>query len=100
MAERSGRWDRVAAGFGLGVLAHVVVVGGLVALPRRGPEILGARDMAVLVIGATQLVYLVPLVWIARRGGRRQLARGLVLLGAVTALLNAGCWGLALGGAL
>lgn len=99
--ERSGRWDRVPVGFGLGVLAHVVGIGLILAMPPSGRnQIFGPREGLVFLIGGTQLLYLVPVFLLVRHRGWRHVARGLVILGAVTALLNAGCWGLAMSGML
>jgi hypothetical protein len=53
-----------------------------------------AAGVCLLLIGLSQLVYMVPAIVIARRRGRADLAQGLLIGLAVTFLLNAGCWGL------
>lgn len=50
----------------------------------------GIGAIAVLFIGVVQLVYVVPLaMWRRHRKGE---VSGIVLVAALTALLNAGCW--------
>ena len=53
-----------------------------------------AAGVCLLLIGISQLVYMVPAIVIARRRGRPDLVQGLAIGLAVTFLLNAGCWGL------
>jgi hypothetical protein len=53
-----------------------------------------AAGVCLLLIGISQLVYMVPAIVIARRRGRADLVQGLAIGLAVTFLLNAGCWGL------
>jgi uncharacterized membrane protein len=53
-----------------------------------------AAGVCLLLIGLSQLVYMVPALVIARRRGRADLVQGLAIGLAVTFLLNAGCWGL------
>jgi hypothetical protein len=48
----------------------------------------------ILLIGISQLAYMLPAIFIARRRGRYDLVQGLAIGAAVTFLLNAGCWGL------
>ena len=44
-------------------------------------------------IGLSQLVYLGPLWFLVRARERHVIAKGVAIAIAVTALLNAGCWG-------
>jgi hypothetical protein len=95
-------------GLVLSVLLHVLqvplglVVGALLfALARTagGGEGLAlyvsiVAGASLLLIGLSQLVYMVPAIVIARRRGRVELAQGLAIGLAVIFLLNAGCWGL------
>ncbi len=53
-----------------------------------------AGGICLLLIGLSQLVYMVPAIVIARRRGRTDLVQGLTIGLAATFLLNAGCWGL------
>lgn len=49
--------------------------------------------IAILFIGAVQLVYMVPAFAIAWLTGWHGAAKGLAIGAALTALLNIGCWG-------
>ena len=44
--------------------------------------------------GVTQLIYIIPAIVIARRKGRRELAKGLIIVAAIAFLLNASCFAL------
>ncbi len=55
------------------------------------------QDFALMVIvccGLAQLLYMVPAMLFARAKGYPGIMRGIVLVTAITFLLNAGCWGL------
>jgi hypothetical protein len=95
-------------GIGLTLLLHLLLIPlGVVAgilfcalAPLAGSSgldlgscILIVGGALVLLIGASQLVYMLPAIFIARRRGRYDLVQGLVIGAAVTFLLNAGCWG-------
>lgn len=45
-------------------------------------------------VGVTQLVYLLPAIFMARRAGKQALMKGLIIGGALTFLLNAACFGI------
>jgi hypothetical protein len=45
-------------------------------------------------VGITQLLWIVPMVLQFRRKGQPETAKGLVIVAALVALLNASCWGL------
>jgi hypothetical protein len=47
-------------------------------------------------IGVAQLVYIMPLYFYLRKTARKDTARGLLIAAAITALLNATCWGVGL----
>jgi len=53
-----------------------------------------ARSGMVMLIGVTQLFYIVPAILFARSTGRRRLANGIIIAASLVALLNAACWGL------
>ena len=46
-----------------------------------------------MIVGLVQLVYLGPAYVILRMQGQRRTALGVLILAALTFLLNAGCWG-------
>lgn len=48
--------------------------------------------IALLAIGVTQLVYMVPSILIARDRGRPELAKGLMIGAVITFLLSGACW--------
>jgi hypothetical protein len=67
---------------------------GLLPCLVESRELCGTLGLAApLLIGLTQLVYMVPAIVIALRRGRTSLAKGLIIGAAVTFLLNAACWG-------
>jgi len=70
----------VAGGFGLGLLLQLF-------------QFLVAKFMvAWLLIGVTQLIYIIPAIVVASRQGKRNRRKGLIIAACVVALLNAGCW--------
>ncbi len=50
-----------------------------------------------LVFGALELVYVVPLAIHAARTGRREQMKGIIIAGSIGVLLTATCWGVLLG---
>jgi hypothetical protein len=46
-----------------------------------------------LLIGLSQLAYMLPAILIAPRRQRRDVAKGLIIGAAITFTLNAACWG-------
>ena len=67
---------------------------GLLPCLFESRELCGSLGLAApLLIGLTQLVYMVPVIVLALRRQRRSLAKGLIIGAAVTFLLNAACWG-------
>ena len=113
-APPPGRSGGFLPGLGLTVLLHLLqiplwIVAGLLIFsvqaltsgPSGGPAqdslwlyISIAAGICLLLIGLSQLVYMVPAIVIARRRGRADLVQGLTIGLAATFLLNAGCWGL------
>jgi hypothetical protein len=63
----------------------------LVVGPLLGIYFLWTLLMA---LGLTQLVYIVPLILIARSNGRPGKVKGLIIAASITLLLNAACWSL------
>jgi hypothetical protein len=82
-------------------VAHAAVIAllfliGLIGT-ALGSEVVAAAFAlalgALLLVGATQLLYVLPLFLVARRRGLTRLAQGLAIGAGVTILLNAACWG-------
>lgn len=101
--EDAAEYDRLRAaekgtiplGIALAALGHVFAFAATLAI-----DVWSGTTEAVLLwflfIGATQVVYIVPLtVWADVRIGRRT-AKGVGIGAAITALLNAGCFGIGL----
>jgi hypothetical protein len=92
---RQGR--AVLLGVGLALLLHLLQLPLAYGLAHLGLSIetaLGVfTNLSPLFIGVTQLVYLVPAILIARAKGKRGLAKGLLIGGALTLLLNGLCYG-------
>ncbi len=63
----------------------------LIIMSIRDPG--GYKGLGVLMfIGLVQIPYMVPAILIARSGHRMALAKGLTIGAAITFLLNATCW--------
>lgn len=76
-------------GFGLGLALHAI---SIALLHLFGKELYATH---LVLIGATQLLYLAPAAWICHRRRRPGLVAGLAVVAGLTLLLNAACWGLA-----
>jgi hypothetical protein len=50
--------------------------------------------VAVVAFGAVQLIWIVPLCLICIGMGKKEIAKGLAIIGGIVFLLNAGCWGM------
>jgi hypothetical protein len=72
----------VAGGFGLGLALQ------LLQIP------FAALMVGWVLIGVTQLLYMVPAAALARNGGYKNRFKGLIIAGCLVALLNALCFGL------
>ena len=80
------------AGIGLTIAAHVIFQ-PLIALFGMIPR-LEFLYLAFLVIGISQLVYMVPAIIISFAKGKPQLGKGFLIGAGITFLLNAACFGL------
>ena len=70
-----------ALGLGLLLLMHLIQI----------PLAAGTLGLSLIVLGLTQLAYVIPAVIIARRKGRPGIAKGLIIGAALTFLLNGTC---------
>lgn len=70
-------------GIGLTLLLHLIQI----------PIAALSGGVAVIGIGLSQLLYVVPAVIIAHRKGRKGLMKGIIIAAAITFLLNAACFG-------
>jgi hypothetical protein len=87
----------IRAGLGLTLLFHFVVQVSLLFI--LGWIVTGERSLElpilpVVYIGLSQLVYMIPVILIARRKGETETAKGLIIGASITFLLNATCNGL------
>jgi hypothetical protein len=90
---------QVALGFLLGVVLNIVVVwAGSLASSLLPPIRLDISLYGLIFIGATQLIWQLPMILILRRKHHKGLALGVILAVSITALLNATCWGLMMAG--
>lgn len=85
-------------GIALGFLANI---GSCIASALLGTVFMsGAEPLSVpffavpFGIGLAQLLWIIPLYRSRRRRGATETAKGLIVAGAITFLLNAACWGL------
>jgi hypothetical protein len=81
----------VAGGIGLTLGLHVLFFATLFVADRLFRPF-GAPYLFLL-IGVTQLVYIVPVTFLAFRRGRASRAKGLIIGASATLLLNGLCWG-------
>lgn len=85
------------AGVGLTLLFHFVVqvcllfILGAIVTGERGLEV---AFLPLIYIGLSQLVYMIPVILIARHKGETETAKGLIIGASITFLLNAACNGL------
>jgi drug/metabolite transporter (DMT)-like permease len=84
-------------GIALGFLANI---GGCIASALLGTVFMdGAEPLSVpffavpFGIGLAQLLWIIPLYRRHRKRGTTETAKGLLVAGAITFLLNAACWG-------
>ena len=81
------------------ILLGALAVFGLNIMLMAGSVFLGratATDfwmVGITFVGLTQLVYVVPLFLYWRKSGRHMMARGAMIAGSTTILLNATCFG-------
>jgi hypothetical protein len=78
-----GRQD-VWRGIGLALLLHLIQV----------PLALLTTFISLIFVGLSQLVYIIPAIVVYRREGRSGMVKGLIIVAAITFLLNAACTGL------
>jgi hypothetical protein len=86
--EHWSRRNSVAIGVGLGVLLHSCQI---VIVPLLSVVIPELFVFALMAWSLTQFLYLVPAIVIARRAGRNETAKGLILVAAIGILLNGAC---------
>lgn len=89
-AAAPARRDSAALGALLLAAGHLLACLVAALLPIESPV-----AVFLVLIGACQLVYAIPLFLVLRRRGLGASASGVVLGACVTLLLNAGCWGIA-----
>ena len=82
-------------GFGLSALCNLMILPGLAMLILPFSE--SVAIAMVMGIGLSQLVYVIPLIFIFRRQRKIATMQGMLAGAGITFLLNGGCWGLCLG---
>jgi hypothetical protein len=94
MSERQPAWgDReVARGLGLTVVLHAIAIVLLLILGSMPGLISFLALLLFLLLGVSQLIYMVPAILIARARARSGLARGLIIGASVTFGLSTACW--------
>lgn len=97
MPEEPGqRTDSVNFGVGFGILLHLLqlaVIPAVIALlstlfPKLG---WGAFSFSIMGWSVTQFLYMGPAILIARRKGRTETAKGILIVAAIGVLLNGAC---------
>src|SRR5215469_15303930 len=85
----------VLKGFALGVGLIIVgtcLLAGIGIFLARGFQVFGLGIWLIFGFGVTQLIYMLPAIFIARRRGHMGLAKGLIIAASVAFLLNASCF--------
>ena len=73
-------------GIVLGLQLHLIQI----------PMTFMTKFLSILFIGLSQLIYIIPAIIIKWRYGKPDAVKGLLLVGSITFLLNAACFGLVL----
>ncbi len=77
-----------------GVIGANLVLIGLLGPLRQALGVAGDWALlAIAAIGLTQLIYVVPAWFVLRSKGRRLVGQGVIIGAAITALINAACFG-------
>lgn len=82
MTEERRSTADVFRGLGLALLLHLIQL----------PLFFLTSGVTLAFVGVSQLVYIIPAILIARRKGRPDIGKGLIIGAAVTFLLNATCF--------
>lgn len=83
--------------FGMHILA-IIICGVLNSLlitllgPNPVSTITYVLVISLLGIGISQLVYVVPVIFLLKRQGQWGVMKGVIIGAVITALLNGGCW--------
>ncbi len=94
--EKIERLDRTRDGIILGLQLHLLQIPLTLGLAfiidagNRGWGGIGALFLQAYLISATQLVYLLPAMWIRASKGRIASVKGLCIVGVATCVLHAG----------
>jgi len=81
----------IGRGIAIGVLltlAGLIAIWALVVMSRSAAGIIFLFG-----IGVTQLVWVVPAVLYFQKDGQKETVKGILIVAALTFLLNASCWG-------
>ena len=93
------RPDSIKAGVRTALLLHLAALGFclMISMMTRVIPTFGALLLPLIFVGLSQLVYLIPAAVMQKRRGRPQAMKGIILVAAITLLLNATCTALVLG---
>jgi len=80
----------VWTGLAIGLSINILVFGfGVIFMAMSGAY---ALEPFLAAIGLTQLIYIVPMILVARSAGRVGRVKGLIIATSITLILNAACW--------
>jgi hypothetical protein len=82
--------DRMRDGLFLGFLLHFIQLPMMII----AGAFFGFAPITLLFIGVSQLVYMIPAMVINYRRGQLNVMKGLIIISAITFMLNAACFGL------
>src|SRR6266853_1119781 len=93
------RPDSIMAGVRIALLLHLAALGFCLGIyiMSRVSTVFAILFVPLIFAGLTQLVYLIPAAVMQKRRGRPQAMKGIILVAAITLLLNATCAVLVLG---
>lgn len=94
-------FNQLWVGLGLSIPLHIILMplsiffwSAMFCIAQVGDLCAGGGIYAIMVVGVTQLTYMLPAIIITWLTGRIALMQGLIISAAIVILLNAACWGL------
>jgi hypothetical protein len=93
------RPDSISSGVRIALLLHLAALGFclMIYVMSRVSQGFGVLLFPLIFAGVSQLVYLIPAAVMQKRRGRPQAMKGIILVAAITVLLNVTCGVLVLG---
>lgn len=94
-------FNQLWVGLGLSIPLHIILLPlsiffwrAMLCIAQIGDSCGAGGIYAIMIVGATQLTYMLPAILLAWLTGRIALMQGLIISAAIVILLNGACWGL------